>query len=138
MPAADLFSSAGPAKEEKKPVRDVLEVRECLALAPDEAARVLRLHIQEETVFQFVGFDFGFKAEEISNFFKVAMASAGIRGVRNRAWIGSDRGTGRFSRRGNHFLWRAAAGPAEAAATAGSLVLVTFICTMVNRFDTAQ
>jgi hypothetical protein len=55
------FWSAGVLLE-KHPVGNVLEVGKSLALATDEATRVLRLHVQQETIFESMFLDGYIKA----------------------------------------------------------------------------
>ncbi len=52
---------------EENPVGDVLEVGQGLALAPDEAARVVGLHIEQDAFFHAMLFDRGGEAEEFQN-----------------------------------------------------------------------
>src|SRR5262249_426657 len=111
------YLGAGLVLLEQEAVRDVLEVGKGLALAADEAARVVRFEFEEQAVVQRVFFHRRAEAERLQDFFEDGFGCG-----RHKSWWN-----------GYFFFFWADVNTGEAAGTgAGAVFRISFACNALS------
>ena len=101
------------------PIQNVLEVAERLALAADESAGIVGLHIEQDSLVELLFVDGGWEAEGFEKCLQRLFRLSWHKRVGYRFFFGGP-GVGAF------------------AAAASSFARVSFVCAIVSKFCTVQ